>query len=198
MVEESQGQGGLDGEIRVPSLPTPPATPAGRPGSDCFRGQPHRHIAASNEGLVIGRPVRYAILRLAPGMNLRLHPRSVAPAEGREKCGPRRPTRNGYSCNNARRGRGVESDQVAAARGGLDAVIAGLLFMGGMRRSEVSAYCTPRRASHATSLRAFPVELHTLFGMRRRSRRAAGRQSTAGGGSVPCDRCRGTCSGSTS
>ena len=34
-------------------------------------------------------------------MNLRLHPRSVAPAEGPEKCGPRRPTRSGYSCNNA-------------------------------------------------------------------------------------------------
>ena len=38
-----------------------------------------------------------------------------------------------------RRGRGVESDHVAAARGCLDAVIAGLLFMGGLRRSEVSA-----------------------------------------------------------
>ena len=38
-----------------------------------------------------------------------------------------------------RRGRGVESDQMAAARGRLDAVIAGLLFMGGLRRSEVSA-----------------------------------------------------------
>ena len=38
-----------------------------------------------------------------------------------------------------RRGRGLESDQVAAARGRLDAVIAGLLFMGGLRRSEVSA-----------------------------------------------------------
>ena len=34
-------------------------------------------------------------------MNLRLHPRSVAPAEGPEKCGPHRPTRSGYSCNNA-------------------------------------------------------------------------------------------------
>ena len=34
-----------------------------------------------------------------------------------------------------RRGRGVESDQVAAARGRVDAVIAGLLFMGGLRRS---------------------------------------------------------------
>ena len=38
-----------------------------------------------------------------------------------------------------RRGRGGESHQVAAARGRLDAVIAGLLFMGGLRRSEVSA-----------------------------------------------------------
>ena len=101
MVEEPQGQGGLDGEIRVAPLPAPPATPAGRPGSDRFRGPPHRHIAASNEGLIVGRPVRHPMLRLIPGMNLRLHPRSVAPAEGPEKCGPRRPTRSGYSCNNA-------------------------------------------------------------------------------------------------
>ena len=38
-----------------------------------------------------------------------------------------------------RRGRGVESAEVALERGRLDAVIAGLLFMAGMRRSEVSA-----------------------------------------------------------
>ena len=38
-----------------------------------------------------------------------------------------------------RRGRGIESDEVAAERGRVDAVIAGLLFMAGMRRSEVSA-----------------------------------------------------------
>ena len=38
-----------------------------------------------------------------------------------------------------RRGRGLESDPVAFERGRLDAVIAGLLFMAGMRRSEVSA-----------------------------------------------------------
>ena len=38
------------------------------------------------------------------------------------------------------RGRGVESDDVALKRGRLDAVIAGLLFMAGMRRSEVSAF----------------------------------------------------------
>ena len=36
-------------------------------------------------------------------------------------------------------GRGVESGQVDGERGRLDAVIAGLLFMAGMRRSEVSA-----------------------------------------------------------
>ena len=34
-------------------------------------------------------------------MNLRLHPRSVAPSEGPEKCGPSRATRRGSSCNNA-------------------------------------------------------------------------------------------------
>ena len=38
-----------------------------------------------------------------------------------------------------RRGRGVESEEVAIERGRIDAVIAGLLFMAGMRRSEVSA-----------------------------------------------------------
>ena len=51
-------------------------------------GQPHRHIAASNEGLVIGRPVRNAVLRLIRGMDLRLHSCSVAPAKGHEKCPP--------------------------------------------------------------------------------------------------------------
>ena len=35
-------------------------------------------------------------------------------------------------------GRGVESDQVVAERGRVDAVIAELLFVAGMRRSEVS------------------------------------------------------------
>ena len=83
MVDESQGHGGFDGKIRVPPLPTSPAAPAGRPGSDRFRGHPHHHIAAANEGLVVGRPIRHAVLRLIRGMNLRLHPCSVAPAETR-------------------------------------------------------------------------------------------------------------------
>ena len=38
-----------------------------------------------------------------------------------------------------RRGRGWETDQVAAARGAIDKAIAGLLFQGGMRRSEAAA-----------------------------------------------------------
>ena len=42
MVEEPQSQGGLDGEIRVPPLPTPPAAPAGCPGSDRLRGPARR------------------------------------------------------------------------------------------------------------------------------------------------------------
>ena len=61
MVDEPQGQGGLDGEIRVPPLPAPLATPAGCPGGDRLRGHPHRHIAASNEGLIVGGPVRNAV-----------------------------------------------------------------------------------------------------------------------------------------
>ena len=101
MGEESQGQSDLDGAIRVPPLPTPPAASAGRPGSDRFRGHPHRHIAAANEDLVVGRPVRHAIFRRVRGMDLRLHPGRVAPAEGHEKCRPHRPTPAGSSCNNA-------------------------------------------------------------------------------------------------
>ena len=46
------------------------------------------------------------------------------------------------TCHRPRpRGRGRESDAGAAERGRLDAVIAGLLFMAGMRRSEVAALC---------------------------------------------------------
>ena len=44
------------------------------------------------------------------------------------------------TCHRPRRhGRGIESEEVALERGRLDAVIAGLLFTAGMRRSEVSA-----------------------------------------------------------
>ena len=50
------------------------------------------------------------------------------------------------TCHRPRhRGRGVESDEVAVKRGRLDAVIAGLLFMAEMRRSEVSVLEQRRR-----------------------------------------------------
>ena len=45
----------------------------------------------------------------------------MAPAEGPEKCGPRRPTRSGYSCNNAQfqlRGDSVPDDQVLELEAG--------------------------------------------------------------------------------
>ena len=59
-----------------------------RPPPQGLHATTPRHIAASNEGLIVGRPVRNAALRLIRGMNLRLHPCSVAPAEGHEKCAP--------------------------------------------------------------------------------------------------------------
>jgi len=92
MVDEPQGQSRLDGEIRVPTLPAPPAAPAGCPGGDRLRCQPHGHIAAAHEGLVVGRPVGHAVLRLVRGMDLRLHSRSVAPVDGSEKTGHATPS----------------------------------------------------------------------------------------------------------
>ena len=61
------------------------------------------------------------------------------PGQSVQRRGPGGRARHPRATLPRRRGRGVESDQVAAARGRLDAVIAGLLFMGGLRRSEVSA-----------------------------------------------------------
>ena len=78
----------------------------------------HRHIATSNEGFVVGSPVRNAILRLIPGMNLRLHPCSVAPAKRHEKYGPNHPTRSGSSCNNATLRPGASGDGRGAAGSG--------------------------------------------------------------------------------
>ena len=55
-------------------------------------------------------------------MDLRLHPCSVAPAEGPEKCGPNRPTRCGSSCNNAaffqRRRSSVFTNVIVRSRAG--------------------------------------------------------------------------------
>ena len=51
------------------------------------------------------------------------------------------PPRNSRS--GTHRDRGVEFDQVAAARGRIESVIAGLPFMAGMRRSKVIALAGP-------------------------------------------------------
>ena len=55
-----------------------------------------------------------------------------------------------------------------------------------------------RVSSGLTSLRAFPAESDTIYDRQRRSSRAVARRSTAGAGTVPCDRCRGIRSRSTS
>jgi hypothetical protein len=81
MVDEPQGQGRLDGQLRVPPLPASHAAPPECPAGNHLRCRPERHIAAAHEGLVVGWPVRNAVLHLAGGMNLRPHPRSVAPAD---------------------------------------------------------------------------------------------------------------------
>ena len=53
-------------------------------------------------------------------MDLRLHPCSVAPAEGHEKCRPNRLTPAGSSCNNALEGlRGDESIPTLCRKEGL-------------------------------------------------------------------------------
>jgi len=95
MVDEPQGQGGLDRDIRLPLLPASCAAPAWCPGGDPLRRQPQRHIAASHEGLVVGRPVCNAVSCLVLGMHLRLHPCSVARLDSP---GTIRPW---FPCNNA-------------------------------------------------------------------------------------------------
>ena len=69
------------------------------------------------------------------------------------------------TCHGPRpRGRGVESDEVALKHGWLYAVIAGLLFMAGMQRSEVSALAGGDVAEAAAG--------DGEFGAGRRTRRA--------------------------
>ena len=75
-----------------------------------------------------------------PADRLRSGARTGAAVRGLRKSRTWRPC-FATCCRPRRRGRGGESDQVAIERGRVDAVIAGLLFMAGMRRSEVSALC---------------------------------------------------------
>ena len=150
--EETERQGGFDGEIGILELPAPPADASRCPRGDRVGREPEGDVASPHEGSVVlgpvpdaircrvlrmhsrlhieimtrrrsrwstcrpllahraesahqrltsprrtrgpvvGRPVRHAIFRLVRGMDLRLHPCSVAPAEGHEKCRPNRLT----------------------------------------------------------------------------------------------------------
>ncbi len=67
------------------------------------RCQPQGHIAASNEGLVVRGPVRYAVLRFVRGMHLRLHPCSV-PASVPRRSGQAVPPAQGLHATTPRTG----------------------------------------------------------------------------------------------
>ena len=79
-----------------PRLPLRPGVQAAIASED----NPSVTSAAANEGPIVRRPARNAVLRPIRGMNLRLHACSVAPAERPQKRGPSRPTGRS-SCNNA-------------------------------------------------------------------------------------------------
>ena len=95
----------------------------------CFRAPPRRRAEP-------GRGTDGPGPRRLPADRRRSRPGAGAAVRGGG--GPGRRPRH-LATRPRRRGRGVESDPVALERGRLDAVIAGLLFMAGMRRSEVSA-----------------------------------------------------------
>ena len=85
---------------------TAAARPAGRSGGVSRQRSPPRTTTPSHRRVEQGPDCRPASSQRGTspyGMDLRLHPCSVAPAECHEKCGPNRPTPTGYSCNNARR-----------------------------------------------------------------------------------------------
>ena len=116
-------------------LPGPSCTtPAGPPPAPRWRS-PRRASARSSPA----SPARPATARRGcrPATG---GPPPIAGAGRRDRSGPRTwrpcwPPATGPRWQV----RGVESEAVAAERGRVDAVIAGLLFMAGMRRSEVSA-----------------------------------------------------------
>ena len=91
MVDESQGQGGLDGE---PSSSRCPRRCASGGASSAIASEDNpRHDTPRRRGPDCTR----SLLRLVRALHLR------GVARGDEKGGPRRPTRSGYSCNNAAR-----------------------------------------------------------------------------------------------
>ena len=110
MVEEPQGHGGLDGEIRAAPLPAPPATPAGRPGNDRFRGHPvprsAGHAAPPAAGIHATTPrtdpahTRSSVRQLPPRQREPVvhRPQPRRPARASELARPRRTSRFRSSC----------------------------------------------------------------------------------------------------
>ena len=71
--EETERQGGFDGEIGILELPAPPADASRCPRGDRFRREPEGDVASPHEGSVVLGPVPDAILCRVRRMHARLH-----------------------------------------------------------------------------------------------------------------------------
>ncbi|AMY10827.1 Transcriptional activator CadC [Luteitalea pratensis] len=72
--DESERQGGLDGQIREPLLPARSARRRHSPPSLGVWREPERHVAPTDEAALVRPPVPHPIVRLVRGMHPRLHP----------------------------------------------------------------------------------------------------------------------------
>ena len=71
--EETERQGGFDGEIGILELPAPPADASRCPRGDRVRREPEGDVASPHEGSVVLGPVPDAILCRVLRMHSRLH-----------------------------------------------------------------------------------------------------------------------------
>ena len=71
--EETERQGGCDGEIGILEWPAPPADASRCPRGDRVRREPEGNVASPHEGSVVLGPVPDAILCLVRRMHSRLH-----------------------------------------------------------------------------------------------------------------------------
>ena len=71
--DETERQGGFDGEIGILELPAPPADASRCPRGDRVRREPEGDVASPHEGSVVLGPVPDAILCLVRRMHSRLH-----------------------------------------------------------------------------------------------------------------------------
>ena len=73
MEDETERQGGFDGEIGILELPAPPADASRCPRGDRVRREPEGDVASPHEGSVVLGPVPDAIRCLVLRMHARLH-----------------------------------------------------------------------------------------------------------------------------